>query len=449
MDALVRIVGVDHVLVDADVVSGYTRDWSGRFGGPCLAVVRPATSEQVAQIVKWCAETATPLIVQGGNTGLVGGGVPGAVVDDRLPLIMSTRRLSAIGPVDELSGQLTAQAGAVLADVQRAASGAGWYYGVDLAARDSATIGGTVATNAGGIRVCAFGMTRAQVVGVQAVLPDGTVIDHLAGLRKDNTGYDLGGLLVGSEGTLAVLTAVRLQLHRPAGRSTLALVGVPSIAAAQDKLANAVRPGVRLLAAELIDAVGMRLVRAISGLPAPLAADHPSFLLIEVQDGGTAEGFCFETDDDVVVATDSADTQRLWSYRERLSEAFSSMGVIHKLDVSVPLADLAYCANELAVALGTRHDVTEFGVFGHLADGNLHVEVAGPAPDDETVTRTVLTIVSSHGGSISAEHGIGRAKAPYLSLSRGPSEIAAMRAIKHSLDPQGLFNPGVVLQEEE
>jgi len=398
-----------------------------------------------------------PVLPQGGNTGLVGGSVPAADSGDsdvgsaRLPVIVSTRRLAWISPVDELSGQLSAGAGATLGDVQRAAQAAGWFYGVDLAARDSATIGGTVATNAGGIRVLAYGMTRMQVAGIEAVLPDGSVISHMSGLAKDNTGLDFAQLLCGSEGTLAIITAVRLRLHRPMGRTSVALIGCSDYDDALRVIGAAVDSGSagsagRLVAAEVIDAVGMRLACKVASLPYPVESEHALFALLEVADGGGGDGFVGSVLEgrDVVVGLDTNEIERLWQYRERQSEAFGSLGVIHKLDVSVPLEKLAACAEELRTVVGGFASVSEFGVFGHLADGNIHVEIQGPDADDESVDIAVLECVARYGGSISAEHGIGRGKAGVLGLSRSESEIAAMRAIKEAWDPRGLMNPGVL-----
>ena len=441
-----EIVGSGHVLTAAELVAPYATDWTRRFSGPCLAVVRPGSTAEVARVVAACAEANIAILPQGGNTGLVGGGVPATHPGPMgLPVIVSLRRLSHISEVDQLSGQLTAGAGALLGDVQRHAAAAGWMYGVDLAARDSASIGGTVATNAGGIHVIAHGMTRAQLVGIEAVLPDGTVISHLSGLLKDNTGYDLAALLCGSEGTLGIITAVRLRLHRPPGRTSVALIGSPSYASALSLMARATSP---VLAAEVIDETGMDLAGAVAGLPWPLAGRWPLVVLLELIDGGDGSGFesLLDDDADAVVALDAAERARLWEYRERQSEAFSSLGIVHKMDVSVPLASLARCADELRAVVDGFDDVTDFGVFGHLADGNIHVEIAGPAADDTRVDHAILACVAGYGGSISAEHGVGRAKAGELHLCRAASEIAAMRAIKRAFDPAGLMNPGVLFE---
>lgn len=447
-DALVAAVGATNVITAPDLMEQYVVDWSGRFRGEALAVVRPASTDEVSAVLRACHQNGVPVIPQGGNTGLVGGSVPAAQsADGRVPVVVSTRRLAAISEIDHLSGQVTAGAGATLGEVRRKAAAGGWYYGVDLAARDSATIGGTVATNAGGIHVIAFGMTRAQVVGIEAVLPDGTVLSHLAGMLKDNTGYDLGALLCGSEGTLAVITAVRLRLHRPVGRTTVAMIGCSSYAEAVDRMATSVAPGTRLIAAEVIDEKGMELAGALHGSPWPLADRHPVITLLEIADGGDASGLIGLDDADVIVGLDASEQARLWAFREGQGEAFSSLGVCHKLDVSVPLPVLAECADELRAIVGAYAGVEAFGVFGHLADGNIHVEIYGPEPDDEAVDLAVFEAVARYGGSISAEHGVGRAKTHELVLTRSPAEIAAMRAIKAAWDPDGLMNPGVLFSE--
>jgi len=432
------VVGAEHVLVEEDQVASYCTDWTRRFTGRCLAVVRPATTQQVADLLARCTAAAQPVLVQGGNTGLVGGAVPD---EPELPVIISTRRLSQVGPVDQLTGQITAQAGATLGAVQAAARSAGWKYGVDLAARDSASIGGTVATNAGGTQVVAYGMTRAQVVGIEAVLTDGTVLSHLGGLLKDNTGLDLAALLCGSEGTLAVITAVRLRLHRPHHATSLAMVGCASYEEALTLMARA-REQSDLMAAESIDAAGMRLASSALGLSSPLEHQWPVVALIEVADGGDGSGLPLTEDRDAVVAFEAADQARLWAYRERQAEAYATLGLVHKLDVSVPLELMQDVLADLTELMTVADDVSTFGFFGHLADGNVHVEFIGPT--DSAVQDAILERVAQAGGSISAEHGIGRLKARYLQLSRTPSEIAAMRAIKAAWDPQGLLNRGVL-----
>ena len=441
--ALVAAVGENHVLTDPEVVAPYGEDWSGRFAGPVLAVVRPATTDEVAAVVRICTAAGLPVLPQGGRTGLVGGSVPGP--HDPPMVVLSTVRLQRLDPVDTDAGQVTVGAGVTLAALHDHARSAGWMYGVDLAARDSCTVGGTIGTNAGGIRVCCYGMTRRQVVGVEAVLPDGSVVSHLGGLLKDNTGYDLAGLLVGSEGTLGVVTAARLALHRPPRASAVALIGVRDASHALDLLEHAVPAGSRLLAAEIIDGPLLRVICEHGSLPWPLPSDAAHVLVLETESAEPGDIAMDLPDDlEVVVAVDAGDKARFWSYRERAGEAVTAYGLTHRFDVTVPQRSWDAFVADATARVRDLPEVAQVFSFGHLADGNVHFEVIGPPADDEHVDEVVLRCVAEHGGSISAEHGVGRAKAPYLSLTRSPAEIATMRAVKTALDPAGLFNPGAL-----
>jgi FAD/FMN-containing dehydrogenase len=464
-------VGPPHVLTSPDVTSSYTTDWTRRYRGPALAVVRPGSTDEVAQVLRWCAARRVPVVPQGGNTGLVGGSVPPpagaqdhAAHDAAAPgrgaggvgegdrdegrcLVLSLTRLRRLDPVDTLSGQVTAGAGVTLATLRAHAAAAGLEYGVDLAARDSATVGGTVATNAGGVRTIRFGATRQQVLGLEMVAADGSVMAHLAGLPMDNSGYPLAELATGSEGTLAVITAARLRLWPAEPVAAVVLAGVAGIAAAAGLQAalRAKAGGVRAI--EYFEAAGLELVRAAAGLPLPLGRDYPAYLLAEL--AGTGDDAQRLADaglpDDSAVAVDGPGQQRLWSYRERATEAISGAGVPHKLDVAVPLARIAEFRARLdeAVHAAAGPDCQVI-VFGHLGVGNLHVNLLGPGPGDERADEAVLRLATELGGTISAEHGVGRAKARWLPLSRSPAEIAAMRAVKQALDPAGLLNPGVL-----
>jgi len=444
LESLREIVGPEHVLTDSDVVAPYVTDWTRRYSGPCVSVVRPSSTQEVSQILALCCSVGQQVLIQGGNTGLVGGSVPSD--SSMAPVVISTRRLSWLGPVDELTGQITAGAGALLSSVQAAALKTGWIYGIDLAARDSATIGGTVATNAGGMNVIAYGMTRGQIVGIEAVLADGTVISHLGGLLKDNTGFDLAALLCGSEGTLAVITAVRLRLHRPAARTSMALVGCSSYSDAL-ALMSAAAGQSQLIAAEVVDSMGMSLVDSALGLTSPLAASWPVVAFLEVADGGDASGLAIALDRDAVVALDHVDQARLWALRERQSEVYATLGVVHKLDVSIPLARMQEVLDSLSALLLDDPAVQMFGFFGHIADGNIHIGFTGPAADDARVDHLLLERVAAAGGSISAEHGIGRMKVDSLHLVRSDAEIAVMRAIKTAWDPAGILNQGILFSK--
>ena len=444
MDALLAeltaICGPDHVLTDPDVTAGYATDWTRRFRGLARCVIRPGGVDEVAAALLACGRRGVPVVPQGGNTGLVGGGVP--VGGDAV--VLSTRRLRRLDSVDTLSGQVTAGAGVTIAELRAHAARAGLEYGVDLAARDSATVGGTIATNAGGIQTIRYGPTRAQLLGLEAVLADGSVISGLGGIQADNTGYDLAQLIAGSEGTLAVITAARFRLW-PAEPSTLTvLAGVPGIEAAAGLQAEirSLVPAVR--AAEYFEAAGLALVRAHTGRPAPLERDYPAYLLADAaaSDHDAERLMVLPPLQDAAVAMDAQARAGLWAYRERHTESISAEGIPHKLDVAVPLARIAAFRAELDSVIA-KADARAI-VFGHIGAGNLHVNVLGPAPDDDRVDDAVLRLAAEHGGTISAEHGIGRAKAAVLHLSRSAAEIAAMRAVKSAFDPAGLLNPGVL-----
>jgi FAD/FMN-containing dehydrogenase len=448
LQTLRSIVGDPHVLVDADLTSGYSVDWTGRFQGSTQAVVRPGSTREVSRLVSWCLEHDLALVPQGGNTGLVGGGVPLGG-----ELVLSLRRLGDVGPVDGASGQLTAGAGVTIAAVQAAAAAAGWAYGVDLAARDSATVGGTIATNAGGLRVLRYGATRAQVLGVEAVLGDGSVVSHLGGLLKDNTGYDLAGLLCGSEGTLGVITAARLRLVPPLGERVVALLGLESVAAMIAAVGSLRRQLPALEAVEVFFSDGLDLVCETFGLARPFARRRGVFLLLE------AAAATDPTDDvaaavgalpgvaEVAVATagEPARQAELWRYREAHTEAINSLGPPHKLDVTLPAAAMARFVELVPRVVADAAPESRCWLFGHAADGNLHVNVTGVDPGDDSVDEAVLELVAALDGSISAEHGIGTAKKPWLGLNRSPTEIQAFRRLKAALDPGGILNPNVLL----
>jgi FAD/FMN-containing dehydrogenase len=444
------VVGDGHVLDDPSVVASYETDWTGRFRGSARLVVRPGSTAEVAAAVRACADAGVPICVQGGNTGLVGGSVP---VDGAV--LLSLTRLAAVDPVDEVAGQVTVGAGCTLAALQRLVRPAGFDVGVDFAARDSCTVGGMVATNAGGERVLRYGTMRAQVAGIEAVLPDGAIISRLAGLPKDNTGYDVASLLAGSEGTLGVITRLRLRLVPLLSARAVALVAVADTEAAVT-LVRSLREVASLEAAELFYAEGLSLVLDQSGMPAPFAAAAPAYVLAE------CAGREDPTDDllgvleraadgiiDATVAGDPRGRQALWAYRESHTESINAAGVPVKLDVAVPLAALAPTVAALPGVVAQVAPEARVILFGHLNEGNLHVNVLGALDRDERVSDAVLRLVASYGGSISAEHGVGRAKRGWLGLSRSAAEIAMMRAIKRAVDPQGLLNPGVLLPNGE
>jgi len=449
LSALRAAVGDAHVLTDPDVVAGQVRDWTGRFVGSTPAVVRPAQAGEVAGVLRACADAGAAIVPQGGNTGLVGGAVPlhGEIVLD-------LRRLDRLGAVDVRAGQVTAGAGVTLARLQSHARAAGWEYGVDLAARDSATVGGMVATNAGGIHVLRYGATRHQLLGVEAVLAGGQVVRRLDGLEKDNTGYDLAGLLCGSEGTLAVVTAARLRLVPRLTHVVAALLAFGGTDAALDAVGALRRDLAQLTAVELFFQDGLDLVCERLGAERPFAARHHAYVLVEAAarrdptDELAAAIDRIDNLSDVAVATDARACRALWRYREGHTEAINQLGAPHKLDVTLPAGELARFVHEVREQVATVAPNASVWLFGHAADGNIHVNVTGVAPDDERITDAVLRLVVDRQGSISAEHGIGAAKRAWLTLARTPAEIDAYCAIKTALDPQHILNPNVLFPPE-
>jgi FAD/FMN-containing dehydrogenase len=450
-DDLRGALGDEHVLTDAGVTASYETDWTRRFSGRSRCVVRPGSTEQVSSVLEICGRYDVAVVPQGGNTGLVGGGVP---TDGEV--LLTTTRLRDLGVVDEVGGQVTVGAGVTVASLQRLARPLGLDFGVDLAARDSATIGGLVSTNAGGIRVLRYGSTRQQVMGLEAVLADGSVLSRLESLPKENTGYDVANLLCGAEGTLAVITAVRLRLWPLFTKRSVAVLGLESTDTALAALAGLKARLTTLEAAELFLAEGLALVRDHTRLPAPTAGEHAAYLLVECADRADPSAELLAALEevselvpgigDIVIGEDGPTRERLWRYREAHTESISAVGVPVKLDVAVPRAALAAALTDLPDVVRRAVPSARAIVFGHLNEGNIHVNVLGAEGLEaaEAVTDAVLRHVTSVGGSISAEHGIGRAKTPWLHLSRSGAELAAMRAIKAALDPHGRLNPGVI-----
>ena len=442
--ALGDVVGADHVLVDPDLTASYAVDWTGRYRGDARLVVRPGDTSQVTEVVRRCADSGAALVPQGGNTGLVGGSVP-----RRQPMVvMSTRRLAELDPVDAGAMQVTAGAGVTLAQWRAHARAAGLDAPVDFASRDSATVGGAVATNAGGSRVVRFGTMRAQVVGVKAVLADGSCVGSLSGLPKETLGLHWPSLLCGTEGTLGILTALRLRVVPWYQRTATAMVATAGLEEAVVVLA-ALRAGVTHLdAVELILPEAMELVAAHLGTAPPVGPGGVgAYVVIECADhedpmDELTTALAEQPEIlDAAITTEGPARDRLVAFRDRITESIAAQGVPLKLDVAVPVARLA----ELLIA--ARGAVARHGgrlvPFGHLAEGNVHLNVLDPG-DAGAITDEVLTAAADLGGTISAEHGVGIAKARYLHLVRRPAELAAAAAVKHALDPAGILNPGVL-----
>jgi len=370
LTALREVVGDGNLRSDPDVVAAHVVDWTGRFRGATPAVVRPGTVAEVADVLRRCDAEGAAIVPQGGNTGLVGGSVPlhGEVVLD-------LRRLDQLGAVDPRTGQVTAQAGVTLARLQRHAAEAGWLYGVDLGAREVATVGGTVATNAGGVHVLRYGPTRRQLVGIEAVLADGRVIRRLDGLEKDNSGFDLAGLFCGSEGTLAVVTAARLRLHAPTRNKVVALCAFDDVDTALVAVGTLRRELDCVNAIEFFLADGLELVCEQLGLPRPFALPHAAFVLVEAAantDPTEALAGAVETTTDVAdvaVATDVAAARALWRYREGHPEAINLLGAPLKLDVSLPADRLADFIRAVPVRVREIAPGARVWMFGTRATG--------------------------------------------------------------------------------
>jgi FAD/FMN-containing dehydrogenase len=442
-ERLASIVGRENVLVDRELKASYEHDFTGRFHGDSLLVVRPGSREEVAEVLAACADAAVAVVPQGGHSGLVGGGTPrdGEVV-------LSLRRLDRIEELDEDAAQITVGAGVLLENLQAHLRECGFDFPVDHAGRGSATLGGMAGTNAGGPYAVRYGSMRAQVAGVEAVLADGRVVSRLAGLLKDNAGFDLSGLLVGSEGTLAVITRLRLRLVRLLPARVTALLALPDLGRGLEVLRRLRAEAPSLQAVDWFHAHGLGRVCERHGLPLPFRESHGTYLVVECAaraDPSDDLAAVVDLADDTAVATDPPGRAALWAYRELQNETLTALGVPHKLDVSVPVPAVPAFERDVEAAVADLAPGAELFLYGHLGDGNVHVNVVGPPLDDMRVDEAVLRLVARHGGSISAEHGVGLAKTEWLPLSRTPDEIAIMRDLKRALDPRGVLNPGRLL----
>jgi FAD/FMN-containing dehydrogenase len=446
---LADILGPEHALTDPDTMASYLVDWTGRFGGDAAVVARPGSTAEVVAVIERCGEHGVTIVPQGGNTGLVGGSVPRPAAGQHRPcVVLSLRRLDQLGPVDTAALAVTAGAGVTLTRWRSHARAAGVDTPVDFASRESATVGGAIATNAGGSRVVRFGTMRTQVLGVEAVLADGSLVGSLAGLPKETVGIHWPSLLAGSEGTLGVVTRARLRLVPWYRQTVTAIVATIDLAAAVDLVA-ALRSGLRSLdAVELVMSEALDLVSShldaeppVSGGDAYLVvecADHddPTDELARVLAGHPAVI-------DAAVSGAGPARDHLVRFRDRITESIAAVGVPLKLDVAVPVDCLT------ALLDGARAIVARDGgaliPFGHLAEGNVHLNVLEPG-DVSATTESVLKLATELGGTISAEHGVGLAKTPWLHLARSQAELAAAAAIRAALDPAGMFNPGVLAQ---
>ncbi|HEX9391046.1 MAG TPA: FAD-binding oxidoreductase [Usitatibacteraceae bacterium] len=453
------IVGPAACITDADGMQPYLTDWRGNYTGRALAVVRPANTAEVANVVKLCAQTQTPIVPQGGNTGMVGGGIP-----DRQgnALVLSLNRMNRIRHIDIDNNTITAEAGVVLQVLQEAASAAGRLFPLSLAAEGSCTIGGNLSTNAGGTAVLRYGNTRDLTLGLEVVTPAGDVWQGLKGLRKDNTGYDLKHCFIGAEGTLGIITAAVLKLFPRPQSSVTAFVALPSPQAAVELL-GALRDaaGDRLVAFELVSRVCLDLVlRHFPGTAEPFADRHAWHVLIELNDTmrnaplqemlETELGGALERDliADAVIAASAAQARALWKLREDISEAQRLEGKNVKHDISVPISRIPAFIEKCDAALMRAFPGISLVCFGHVGDGNLHYNCGLPnkgLSNADRINRIVYDHVDEAGGSISAEHGLGQLKRDEITHHKTKIELDMMRALKRALDPAGIMNPGKVL----
>jgi FAD/FMN-containing dehydrogenase len=459
------IVGSQGLLTQPDEVEPYIVDWRRIYRGATPAVVRPGTTAEVAALVRLCAETRTPIVPQGGNTGMCGASVPGAGGRE---IVLSLTRLNHIRQVDPLDNTLTADAGCVLARIQEAAAGVDRLFPLSLGAEGSCTIGGNLSTNAGGVNVLRYGNTRELVLGVEVVLPDGRVWNGLRGLRKDNTGYDLKQLFIGAEGTLGIITAAVLKLFPQPSATATAWAAVPHPHAALELLALLRRHcGERINAFELMSRNCVDLVLAhVPGTRDPLERSHGWYVLAELADNGPRDALRQELERafeaaieaslvvDGTIAESGAQSQALWRIRESIPEAArGEPGMLYRHDVSVAVSAIPAFIEEAGAAMAQRFPGSNVICFGHLGDGNLHYNAFVPgrnrsdaaAREATDVTGLVYDLVERYNGSFSAEHGIGRAKVEELRRYKDPVELELMHAIKRTLDPHGLMNPGKVL----
>ena len=461
LDKLRALLGPKGFSTDPDELAPRLSDWRGRYHGKAAALLSPADTGEVAAIVALAAAAGAPLVPQGGNTSMVGGATPDA---SGAALLLSTRRLNRIRSLDPAAGIAVCEAGVVLQTLHEAALAVGRRFPLTLGARGSATIGGLVSTNAGGTQVLRFGPMRSLVLGLEAVLPDGSIFDGLTALRKDNRGYDLRQLLIGAEGTLGIVTAASLRLVPAIGERAVAWVGIATAADAMALLRHLeATMGEAIESFELVPESALALVlEHIPGTRPPLAAPAPWNVLIEAVSPLSAPGpepllyeglrSALETGiaADAVVAASEAQAEEFWRLRDAISEAEKKDGPAAKHDISVAVEAMPGFMTEAAAAVEARFPGTRVNAFGHLGDGNVHFNVrapAGAAPawveeEGEAVSRYVHDLVTGAGGSISAEHGIGQMKRDELARLAEPARLHAMRAIKQALDPLDIMNPG-------
>jgi FAD/FMN-containing dehydrogenase len=443
--SLATAVGSNHVVTDPDVLAGRSVDHTGRYRGRASALVRPGSAEQVAEVLRVCRDAGAHVTVQGGRTSLVAGTVP-----EHDDVLLSTERLCVLGDVDAVERRVEVGAGATLAALHHAAAAAGLVFGVDLAARDTATVGGMASTNAGGLHTVRYGNMSEQVLGLQVALPDGSLLRRRSLVRRDNTGYDLPALFVGAEGTLGVITALDLRLHPTPSHRVTAVCGFADLESLVEA-GRMFRDVDGIAALELIDGRAAALTGEHLGVGAPvqgdwlllveLAADHDQTdRLADLLEGVQMRG-------EPAVGVDVAAQQRLWRVRESLADVLGVYGPPLKFDVSLPLSVISEFAREAVDLIDTYVPQALPVLFGHIGEGNLHLNVLRcPAEREAVLYGPMMDLIARCGGNVSSEHGVGSRKRPYLGMSREPADIAAMRTVKAALDPTGYLNAAVLFE---
>ena len=462
LDRLEAICGARHVIADAGGMEGFLREPRDRFHGLALCVVQPGATREIAEVLKLCHETATPVVPQGGNTGLVGGQIP---LGPGNQIVLSLGRMTALREIALGSNTMTVEAGMILSRVQEEAARVGRLFPLSLAAEGSCTIGGNLATNAGGTNVLAYGNARDLVLGLEVVLADGRVLSDLSKLRKNNTGYDLRNLFIGSEGTLGIITAAVLKLYPKPRAIETAFIGLasPRAALALLDLARDMAGG-EITTFELIPRIGLDFVLAHFDARDVLSSKHPWYVLLELRSQsrqGLAARLLALLEaanekhiiEDATIAASLDQRENFWKLRELLPDAQRHEGGSIKHDVSVPIADIPAFLDEAGRAVTSAMPGARLVAFGHLGDGNIHCNVSQPIGADanaflarwDEINAIVHGLVIERKGSISAEHGIGQLKRDLLPKVKDKTTMEVMRAIKQTLDPKNILNPGKVL----
>jgi len=467
LDEAARLLGPRGLTTDPEQMDGWLTDWRGRYTGRALAMASPASTEEVAALVKLCARHRVPIVPQGGNSGMAGGATPDA---SGTALLLSLRRMDRIRRLDPEAGQAVCEAGVILQHLHEAAEAQAMRFPLTLGGKGSATIGGLVSTNAGGTQVLRHGTMRAQVLGLEAVLASGEVLDTLTPLKKDNRGFDLKQLLIGSEGTLGIVTAATLRLlPAPIGRVT-AWIGIGAIADARSVLRHVERDlGEALEGFEVVPAHCLASVLAhVPTARAPLAGEHAWHALIECVSAGQDSAALREALEtslagameaglvaDAVIAANERQADDFWTLRDSISAAERALGPAMQHDISVPVEVMPEFITAAGPAIEAEFPGTRAVAFGHLGDGNVHFHVLAPPGavrgaweerEGKAVSARVHDLVRDWGGSISAEHGIGQMKVDELARLHDPAALALMGRIKQALDPLGILNPGKLVR---